>query len=624
MPVSFRPRLRADRERLRMTARLSSVLRSRKQSAHELLASPRFSAELARLAGRLERPLREVGTEARVAAEEIATVDNPLFGAVFDKRLGPMLTRAWTVEPDLAALEHLRQLHAAHPLVFLPTHRSYADPFILSKVLRQGGLPRNHTLGGDNLGFFPFGTIARRAGGVMIRRRFGEDEVYKLVVREYLRLLIARGSNLEWYMEGGRSRTGKLRPARYGLLRYVVDAFESGAAPDLLLVPVSITYDQLPEVRVMAAEEAGAAKAKEGLRWLAGYARGQRDWIGTVYVRFGEPLSLRDALARADREAGGRRWTVEKIAFEVFQRINRATPVTASALVTLALLGVRDRALTLAEVRGVVRPLLAYAAQRGLPSAHLEFLNDDAGLAEVLTALTRSGVVRHYEGGTEAVYGINPGQHAVAAFYRNSAIHWFVNRALMELALLSVVDDPQVDPLPRAWDRMFALRDLLKFDFFFSDRREFRAEIAAEALLLDPQYPQHLGTPAARRAILERAQFLIAQRVLPVFLEAYLVVADRLAAQPADRAVDRAALVDECSRVGRQYLLQRRLRNPEAVSRELFGNALLLADNRGLLAPGTERLAERRQAFVEEIAVAVRALAAIEELEQRRICEASA
>jgi glycerol-3-phosphate O-acyltransferase len=604
-----------------MTAGLGSMLRTRKQSAHELLATPRFSGELPRLAARLQRPLREVGAEARAAAEEIATVDNPLFSAVFDRRLGPMLTRAWTIEPDLAGLERLKHLNIAHPLVFLPTHRSYADPFILSKVLRQSGLPRNHTLGGDNLGFFPFGTIARRAGGVMIRRRFNEDEVYKFVVREYLRFLLTRGSNLEWYMEGGRSRTGKLRPARYGLLRYVIEAFENGAAADLLLVPVSITYDQLPEVRVMAAEEAGAVKAKEGLRWLAAYARAQRERSGTVYVRFGEPLSLRDALARADGEASGRRWTVEKIAFEVFQRINRATPVTASALVTLALLGVRDRALTLAEVRGVVRPVLAYAVQRALPSAHLEFLNDEAGLVEVLTALVRSGVVRHYDRGTESVYSVNPGQHGVAAFYRNSAIHWFVNRALLELSLLSVVDDPQVDPLPRAWDRMFALRDLLKFDFFFSDRRAFRAEIAAEALLLDAQYPQHLGTPAARRAILERAPFLIAQRVLPVFLEAYLVVADRLAAQPPDRAVDRAALIDECCNVGRQYLLQHRLRNPEAVSRELFGNALLLAENRDLLAPGAERLAARRQAFVEEVAVAVRALAAIEELEQRRICE---
>src|SRR5437899_11406563 len=117
----------------------------------------------------------------------------------------------------------------------------------------------------------------------------------------------------------------------------------------------------------MAAEEAGVAKAKEGLAWLAGYARMQQKWIGNAYVRFGEPLSLREALARADAEGGGK-WTVAKIAFEVFERINRVTPVTAPALVTLALLGVRDRALTLGEVHEAVLPLLDYAEARTLPS----------------------------------------------------------------------------------------------------------------------------------------------------------------------------------------------------------------------------------------------------------------
>jgi hypothetical protein len=115
-----------------------------------------------------------------------------------------------------------------------------------------------------------------------MRRSFQDDEVYKFVVREYLGYLAATRHNLEWYMEGGRSRTGKLRPPKYGLLRYLVDAIESGVADDMLLVPVAMTYDQLHEIGVMAAEEAGAKKAKEGLRWLADYARMQRKWIARL------------------------------------------------------------------------------------------------------------------------------------------------------------------------------------------------------------------------------------------------------------------------------------------------------------------------------------------------------
>ena len=598
-------------------SRLALTLPLRKRSGRALLESPRMIEQLGLLATRLGRSPEAVRADARKAAESLSTIDNPFFGALYDQGLAPLLTRAWTVEVDGEALARLKRANASTPLVFLPTHRSYADPFILSKVLREAGMPRNFALGGENLGFFPFGTITRRAGAVMIRRSFQGDEVYKLVVREYLRYLTSRGGNLEWYMEGGRSRTGKLRPPKYGLLRYVVDSFDANEGGDLLLVPVSMTYDQLHEVNLMAAEEAGATKGRESLNWLRDYIKAQRQWIGSVHVRFGEPLSLRERLGGAPSDAGDRRFSVEKIAFEVFQRINRATPVTAPALTTLALLGVRDRSLTLAEVRGVLEPLLDYAAKRGLPSAHLEFLRHDSRLIEVLAALAKSGVVRAYDRGSEPVYGIHPGQHGVAAFYRNSAIHWFINRAMMEVSLLSVVDDPGVDPLPEAWNRIFALRDLLKFDFFFSDREAFRREIAAEALLLDPDWAVHIGTPAARMRILEHTPFLVAHRVLPSFLEAYFIVADRLAAQPLDRVVDRNQLIEECTHVGRQYLLQHRLHHPEAVSRELFGNALQLADNRALLQPG-EGLAERRTIFVAEVKTAVRAVGMIDDLDNRR------
>jgi glycerol-3-phosphate O-acyltransferase len=602
-----------------MTAPASAMLRSRKRNANAVLATERFRSQVAMLAERLKRPLAEVLKEASVGMHEIATVQHPAFAMMFDHGLGPMHTRAWTIDVDQEGLRTIKRLNDEHSLVFLPTHRSYADAFILTRALREAGMPRNHILGGDNLGFFPLGTIIRRSGGVLMRRSFQDDEVYKFVVREYLGYLAAQGHNLEWYMEGGRSRTGKLRPPKYGLLRYLVDAVESGVAEDMLLVPVAITYDQLHEIGVMAAEEAGAQKAKEGVRWLADYARMQQKWIGTAYVRFGEPLSLKEALQRADSERGGGRWTVEKIAFEVFSRINGTTPVTAPALVTLALLGVGDRGLTLGEVHRLVEPLRAYALQRDLPTATLDALKTEQGLAEVLTALSKSGVVLGYAQGIEPVYGINPGQHAVAAFYRNSAIHWFVNRAITELAWSMELGTAADDPLPQAWQRSFALRDLLKFDFFFSDRETFSEEIKAEMRLLDPRFRSRAADPQARRETLLQAPFLIAHRVLTAFVEAYYVVADRLAAHPVDVPVDKAAFIASCVNVGKQYLMQRRLHNPECISKELFGNAMLLAANRNLLKPGDATLAARRAEFARELTALVVAVGAIDALDQHRM-----
>jgi glycerol-3-phosphate O-acyltransferase len=435
------------------------------------------------------------------------------------------------------------------------------------------------------------------------------------VVREYMRNLVASGANLEWYMEGGRSRTGKLRRPRYGLLRYLVEAIDSGAAEDILLVPVSITYDQLQEVGQMAAEEAGVAKAKEGFRWLAGYAQAQRRKLGKAYVRFGEPFSLRQACPRGDGQP--LRWTLDKIAIEVFQRINQVTPVTAPALVTLALLGVHDHALTLQEVHELVEPLLDYASQRNLPTTALGDLLDVRGVEKVLDTLVQSGVVGRHDGGLAPVFYIEPGKHSVAAFYRNSAIHWFVNRAIVELGVMVASRGGIGNALDRGWDEAFAWRDLLKFEFFFSEKPVFQEEIRVEASLLDPNMRELIHDRTASLSVLKRAPFLIAHRVLPPFLEAYFIVADRLAAHPLDAPVDEQKFLAQCTAVGRQYVLQKRLRNPECVSRELFTNALALAANRGLLQPGAEGLVDKRRRFAEETAAAAAGVAAISELDYR-------
>jgi glycerol-3-phosphate O-acyltransferase len=601
-----------------MLFRNSSTPIVRKEVARNVLNTERFQSQLQLLADKLGRPLQEVRTEAEKGLQEIASIKSPIFNHLFDHVLGPMHTKAWTLDIDMPGLEYLKNLgDKGNALVFLPTHRSYADAFILTQVLRENGFPRNHILGGDNVGFFPLGTIIRRSGGVLIRRSFKDDEVYKLVVREYLHYLVAAGGNLEWYMEGGRSRTGKLRPPKYGLLRYLVDAVENKAADDLTLVPVSITYDQLHEVGVMAAEEAGLAKGKEGVRWLLDYAKTQKEWIGKAYVRFGEPISLRGSLVPSAPSQGTWPWALDKVAFEVFQRINRITPVTAPALVTLALLGAHDRALTLKEIHDVVLPLLDYASQRGLPTTAVSGLREKQGVEETLDALVRTGIISRYDKGLVPVFKIEPGKHTVAAFYRNSAIHWFINRAIIELGVMDVSRDARPDSLERGWDAAYALRDLLKFEFFFSDKQTFRDEIKAEALLIAPDFVEHLASPTERGSILKTAPFLVAHRVLPAFLEAYFIVADRLAAFPAEAKFEQKAFLDQCVTVGKQYVLQGRLRNPECVSRELFGNALSLAGNRHLLQSGAMDLAERRKKFASEMAAAVAAVAAIEKFDQQ-------
>jgi glycerol-3-phosphate O-acyltransferase len=569
--------------------------------------SPGYRADVAALAARLGLSEPETAERTRVALDGLVASMSPVAVDLLSGALRPLHAYAWDVQADTAGLGRLRELNRRHALIFLPSHRSYADPLLLADVLAAHDFPRNHVVGGDNLRVWPFTPLARRAGFVFIRRSFGDDEIYKLALREYLGYLLAKRFNLEWYLEGGRSRTGKLRPPRYGLLSYVADAIARGRAEDAYLVPVAITYDQLREVSAMAAEQGGAAKKPEGLGWLASYARGQLTRVGTVHIRFAEPLSLRAALGPAGLggDPGARRLAVQKAAFEVAVRINRVTPVTATALVTLALLGVRDRALTLGQVRGVLEPLRSFLAQRRLPHTG-DVLRTRGGVRRVLDALAQQHVVTVYTGGEEPVYAIERGQHLVAAFYRNSAIHHFVHRAVAELVLLSEPSD--------RWDEAMRLRDQLKFEFFFPDKVSYRAELAAELEWLDPDWP----TVADGRAVLERAPVLVADRVLRSFLDAQLVVAERLAAHPPGQPVAEREFLDECGGVGRQMLLQGRLHGPESLSRELFTGALKLAANQDLTgpgAPGGEELAAARRAFAARLRCLVGRLIVIDQID---------
>ena len=276
------------------------------------------------------------------------------------------LSRAYKVDYQPADVEKLRQLNETSGLIFLPNHRSYLDPLVLRWALEHHGFPPNNTLGGSNLALWPMSEIGRRNGIVFIRREFRDDHLYRAVLKAYLSHLMDNKHNLEWYIEGGRTRTGKLRPPRYGILSYVVDAFADNPDRDVRIVPTSIIYDQQHEVSAISAEEMGGTKTPESLSWLYKFARSQSRGLGRAHLRFGEPLSLTDALSLTlDNEGQARpRLAVPMVAFEACNRINAVTPVTPSAMLTFALLDNGDRAITVEEGRRILQPLLKYISKK--------------------------------------------------------------------------------------------------------------------------------------------------------------------------------------------------------------------------------------------------------------------
>ena len=566
----------------------------------EILRRGDFRDGLARLAPVVERPVEQMYSKAGRYLKEMAASHSPFVIDLVASGIRLIYKQGYgSIKYDEAQFKELYALGSQYPLVFLPSHKSNLDHLVLQYLLWENDLPPNHTAGGINMNFFPIGPIIRRSGVFFIRRSFKDNPTYKFVLRSYIDYLIEKRFPLEWYIEGGRSRTGKLMAPRYGMLVYVADSLAAGKSDDVYLIPTSISYDHIQEVGSYAAEQQGTAKEKESFSWMLKTIRSLRKRYGNIYLRFGEPLSMHKEI---DETLSGddRHLEIQKVAFEVAVRINRVTPVTPTSLVTVALLSAGDRALTHDELAALLDELAQQADERELPSTEpLSMLRTPAGIRDVTASLAEHGILDIHEAGGEIVYQIAHDQHLAGAFYRNTIIHFFLTAAIAELGL-EAADAHSDGAVDAFWDEVRALRDLLKFEFFFPERTEFEEEIHQGLSHWDEAWLGRLAAGEAR-SVLDGIRPHRAPWVLRSFLEAHLVVAEELETRPVDAPWDEKVFLKAALSRGNQYLALRRLSAAESVSQTLFKTALRLADNRKILEPGPSALGKDRKAFAAEL-----------------------
>jgi glycerol-3-phosphate O-acyltransferase len=587
----------------------------------EILSRATFRASVAELARELGRDEATMLREAAAYLKEIAANHSPHLIDLVAQLIHVLYTRAYgeALHYDRAKLERIYEVTQRHPVVFLPSHKSNLDHLVLQYMLYENGHPPNHTAGGINMNFFPVGPLVRRSGVFFIRRTFKDNPLYKLVLRHYVDYLLEKRFSLEWYIEGGRSRSGKLLPPRFGMLAYVVDAYRRGRCEDVHLIPVAIAYEQIAEVREYAAEQRGAAKERESFGWFLRVVRGLQRRLGDIHINLGEPISLAKVLGPPDPTAepnpDEQNLDLQKLAFDVAVRINRVTPITPISLVTHSLLGTGDRAVTMDEIGRSLTNLVRYVQRRQLPITGPLDLDTPAGIQRTLELLVAGGVVTCFDEGPEAVYLIGPDQHLAAAFYRNTIIHFFVTGAIVELALLRAAEEGTSNRRVAFWEAALALRDLLKFEFFFADKDGFTKEVEAEVALHDPAWDARFDEGAdAIQKLVRCVRPFNAHRVVRPFVAAYQVVGDVLATVDPTKPIDLDAFFGRCMALGRQYQLQRRIRSAESLSKVLFETALKLARNRRLVDPDAaapEALTARRQAFADELRATLRRVDAI-------------
>ncbi|MGO1189400.1 glycerol-3-phosphate 1-O-acyltransferase PlsB [Vibrio casei] len=339
---------------------------------------------------------------------------------------------------NMATVRKLAQ--DGHEIIYVPCHRSHMDYLLLSYVLHHEGMVPPHIAAGVNLNFFPAGPIFRRGGAFFIRRTFKGNKLYSTIFREYLAELFTKGYSVEFFSEGGRSRTGRLLQAKTGMLTMTIQTMQRGLNRPVTLVPVYIGYEHVMEVSTYAKELTGKRKEKENAGMVLKTIRKLRNF-GQGYVNFGEPINLNQYL---NEEAPG--WSskendftatqkpqwmnpvVSKLANHMMTRINDAAATNALTLCATALLASNQRALSRNKLEQQIQCYLSLLT-------HVPYTNNST-----VPNSSASELVKHAEKLDKFVVesddkgdiiSLDRKQSILMTYYRNNIIHLFVVPSLI-------------------------------------------------------------------------------------------------------------------------------------------------------------------------------------------------
>ncbi|HEY6724569.1 MAG TPA: 1-acyl-sn-glycerol-3-phosphate acyltransferase [Polyangiaceae bacterium] len=568
---------------------------------HEIVRSPKLRNAIEDLARVEGGDRHRFAQKALAMLREIQAIPGPATIKGMELLFNWAFHRIYRgIEYDLRDIARLRAASREGTLVLLPSHKSHIDYLILSYIFNEQNLPLPRIAAGDNLNFMPVGPFLRRGGAFFIRRSFQGDKLYATVVDGYVRRLIRDGTTIELFLEGGRSRTGKLLAPKFGLLSMVVDAALAVPQQRVNFVPVSIGYERVIEAGEYQRELSGGEKQKEDARGLFRTPEILRHRYGRINLQVGQILSLSEVRHELGLPDTGpltpakRRQLVTRLGNRVMDEINRVTAVTPGALAALALLTHRGRALGHAELMERCSHLLAVCVSEKarispalVDSAEGGTLRGEA-IREALQMFVDAGYVEAFTQAAgkreskkppvlseESVYAVVEERRLALDTSKNILIHFFLERALVAASL----NRGAGLQTPRAWveQRVQRASRLFKHEFRFKADAAFQQIFDATLTTL-----QHEQLLAAQAGMLEAGagaggwsaeQWLNTfSDVLRSFFEGYRIAARGLklllAAPLAEKELLKRSLA-----LGETMYLAGEIDCREAVSKPLLQNA---------------------------------------------------
>ncbi len=535
-----------------------------------------------------------VSARARDYAWEIAADQSPLVvrSASF------LLTGLWDRIYNGVRMHHFDKLRAiapGHEIIYVPCHRSTIDDLLLPYLLYRNGLPAPHIAAGVNLNLPVMGSLLRRGGAFFLRRSFN-DSLYSTVFREYLSQLFARGVSLEYFIEGGRSRTGRTLSPRGGLLSMTLRSFLRDSHRPVVFQPVYIGYEKIIEGDSYIGELSGKPKKKESWLGLFRSLGALRQNYGSVAVNFGEPLFLtalldevapdwRAATLDPDVKPTWLKGAVDTLADRILVNINRAADVNPINLLAVALLATPKHAM--AEVDLIAQLELCKTLLGTLAYSDRVTITS-LGAQEIIAYGETMQWIHRVAHPLGDVLTVDEKQGVLLSYFRNNVVHLFATAAWTACCFLN----------NRRIARASILRlgrlvyPFLQTELFLPwTEDEFGERIQAT---LDFLVAQNLLTADADGRIMERgpgqsnAAFrlrALARNLLPAIERYYIGLA--LLVKNGPHTLSSSELENLCSLTAQRLSLLHELNAPEFFDKTLF---------RGFI----QKLRERRVVWPDE------------------------
>lgn len=384
-----------------------------------------------------------------------------------DVVLRPIWTKIYSgvdVRPE--DIEAIREAMRDGSCVVIPCHKSHFDYLLLSWVFYRHNLIVPHVIAGANLNLPVVGQFFRSVGGFFIKRSFRGERVHPAVFSRYLSELVFQGYPVEFYIEGGRTRSGKLLPAKTGVLGMLMEAAEVRPHDhDVTLLPMSLAYEEVAEQASYVREAGGEEKKPETVGQVLKARSVLSRRYGRVYLRVGEPIRCSEIVAGtpwSEREPEVKATTLDHVGRQIMHRIGRVTVVLPTCLCAAALLAHHRRGIKQEVLLARVHRFRAVLKrQNAMEAASLDHF--DQAVITALDRFAREGHVEPFELEGERVWSVVVDARMELEFYKNQLIHFLLPAGVAAL-LIRAVDlesftradiEPVGAQLVALWDREF-------------------------------------------------------------------------------------------------------------------------------------------------------------------------